>query len=502
VAGSLRRILYLGFEHLNRDYGVMRDADPDSDLILLVESQRMLSAERWHFQRLYFMISSARHFAQELRNQGFTVDYRIAPTTREGIIQAQADHGITRVITVEPSSHRLHKELADLTEYIPSDFFLTSREDFLGWAKGQKKLLMENFYRSQRIKLDILMEGDQPLGGEWNYDQLNRQPLPKGHAFPPYLIHERDEIDEQVISELRCSGLELIGTQPDGSWATTRKGALKQLNAFCTDHLENFGAYEDAMTGKNWALHHSLLSPYLNIGLLHPGEVIDAVLDEFAKRPHLPIASVEGFIRQVIGWREYVNGVYWFFEEDYRESNVWKSKGKLPPLLDDPSKTEMNCLNQIVSEIHSRAWVHHIPRLMVLSNFALITGTDPALFLAWMRRVFIDAADWVMVPNVIGMSMHADGGRMMSKPYLAGGSYISKMSDYCDGCPFNPKVRIGEDACPFTTLYWHFIDENYEDLKKNHRMARQIGGISRLADVERIRLEGPKKIAAIRAGQL
>ena len=480
----------------------MRVANPDSDLILFVESERMFAAQKWHFQRLYFMISAARHFAEELRGQGFTVDYRKAPTTRDGIMRARTDHGIEKVLTVEPSSHRLHKELSDLAEYIPSDFFLTSRQDFIGWAKGQKKLLMENFYRNQRIRLDILMEGDQPMGGQWNFDELNRQPLPKDHSFPPYLLHESDEIDHQVITEIGDSGVEFFGAKPDGSWATTRKGALKQLKTFCREHLENFGAYEDAMTEKNWALHHSLLSPYLNIGLLHPGEVVDAVLDEFAKRPELPLASVEGFIRQVIGWREYVNGVYWFFDEQYRESNVWGSTGPLPPLLEDPSKTKMRCLNQIVSDIQSRAWVHHIPRLMVLSNFALITGTDPGLFLSWMRRVFIDAADWVMVPNVIGMSMHADGGRMMSKPYLAGGSYISKMSDYCDGCPFNPKERTGENACPFTTLYWHFIDENYDDLKKNHRMARQIGGIYRLSDRERIREEGTAKIKAIRAGKL
>lgn len=498
----MKRLLYVPFDQLHRNYGILKAANPKTDSILFVESQRMLKGEKWHLQRLYFLISSARHFAKLLEAEGFEVNYIKSETTKSGIVEMAKEIGAAEILAAEPSSYRLTAELQGIAKFVENDFFLTPRSQFATWASGYKKLLMENFYRSQRKKLNILMDGDEPVGGRWNYDDENRESLPdSNYKFPPYLIHEIDQIDTEVLTELNNSDLELWGEQPDGTWATTRQGALKQLDFFLKNNFAKFGPYEDAMTTQNWSLHHSLLSPYLNNGLIHAEEVIEAVR-KFIKKQQIPIQSVEGFIRQVIGWREYVNGVYWHFGDDYRNSNHWKHKGELPPMFDNPELTQMSCMKNIISDVKQRSWVHHIPRLMVISNFAQLTQTSPQALLNWMRRVFIDATDWVMVPNVIGMSMHADGGRMMSKPYIAGGAYISKMSNYCQSCPFNPKLRTGKTACPFTMLYWNFIYQNFDSLMKNPRVARQISGIKRLKDLEEIRSDSKDVIKAIRVGKL
>lgn len=255
------------------------------------------------------------------------------------------------------------------------------------------------------------------------------------------------------------------------------------------------------MTTDNWALHHSLLSPYLNNGLLHPTEVIHAAMKAF-KTGSVPIESAEGFIRQLIGWREYVNGMYWFLGPDYRNNNQLAATRPLLPLFSDPSKTQMNCMKQTVSDINDRAWVHHIPRLMLLSNLALITGTNPQAFLDWMREVFIDASEWVMVPNVIGMGVHADGGKMMTKPYAAGGAYISRMSNYCKGCEYNPKLRVGDDACPFTTLYWDFLDRHKEAFAKNHRMSQTLFGLKRLSDLPELKERAQEVLEGLSKGTI
>jgi deoxyribodipyrimidine photolyase-related protein len=336
-----------------------------------------------------------------------------------------------------------------------------------------------------------LVEDGKPVGGAWNFDKENRSPLPKGYKFPPYLVHKADEIDTKIASDL--------GITPVTDWATTREGAKRVLKNFLDNHFGQFGPYEDAMTVDNWALHHSLLSPYLNNGLLHPSEVIDAAVKRFEKCD-IPIQSAEGFIRQIIGWREYVNGMYWYLGQDYKELNHLNAKVKLLPLFDDAGKTKMNCIKTNLTDIKERGWVHHIPRLMLLSNLALITGTNPQEFLSWMRRVFIDATDWVMVPNVIGMGVHADNGVMMTKPYAAGGSYISKMSNYCKGCVYDPKLRTGDNACPFTTLYWDFLDRNQEEFVGNHRMAQQLFGIKRLKDMPEVRKRAQEVLAGLSKG--
>jgi len=477
-SGAKGRILYLPFDHLHRKHGVLKHLQKD-DVILLVESERMADASKFHPVRLYFLISSARHFAEELRAEGLTVEYIKAPTTLDGISVAKKKHGIRNVVAAHQSSYRLQSALDSIgTTFVENDFFLTSRELFNSWAESQKSHLMENFYRKQRVRLGILMEGSQPVGGQWNFDAENRDPLPKGHVAAPYLEHRADAIDIEVAQEL--------GIAAPAEWATTRAGAQRVLKHFLDNHFENFGRFEDAMNSADWAVHHSLISPYLNNGLLHPTEVITAALKKF-EGGSIPIASCEAFIRQIIGWREYINGMYWYLGEGYKAENQLQATRPLLPLFNNSSKTEMNCVRSIVSDVEKRSWVHHIPRLMVLSNLALIAGVDPQAYLEWMRNQFIDASDWVMVPNVIGMGVHADGGRMMTKPYAAGGAYISRMSDYCKSCAFDPKKRTGDNACPFTTLYWDFLAEHHEEFAGNHRMAQQMAGLARLADLPQTR---------------
>jgi deoxyribodipyrimidine photolyase-related protein len=488
----MKRIIYVGFDQLNKEYGALKDADPKSDLIVLVESARMVTGSNWNKVRLYFLISSAHHFAKELTDSGFKVIYQKAATTVDGLKQVRSENGDLPIIAATPNSFRLSKSLADFgVTFVENDFFLTPKALFSTWAESQKSYLMENFYRGQRIRLNILVEGGKPVGGAWNFDKENRSPLPKGYTFPPYLEHKPDEIDIKVAKQLEI--------EPNTTWATDRAGAKKVLKNFLDNHFKSFGPYEDAMTTDNWALHHSLLSPYLNNGLLHPSEVIDAALKRFEKGD-IPIQSAEGFIRQIIGWREYVNGMYWYLGEDYKELNHLNGNRKLLPLFKDPDKTKMNCIKTTVSDINERGWVAHIPRLMLLSNLALITGTNPQEFLQWMREVFIDAADWVMVPNVIGMGVHADNGVMMTKPYAAGGAYISKMSNYCKGCFYDPKLRTGDNACPFTTLYWDFLDRNIEEFKGNHRMAQQLFGIGRLKDMPEVRQRAKAVLAGLDEG--
>ena len=490
----MKRILYIPFDHIHRNYGVLKGADPKDDLIVLVESARMTTGRNWHKERLFFLISSARHFAQSLRDEGFTVEYIKAATTIDGLSAVQSRYSQLPILCAEPSSFRSFKELQEFgLSFVPNDFFLTPRPLFAQWAQAQKSYLMENFYRAQRVRLGILVDGSKPIGGAWNFDKENRLPAPKKYMGAPYLEHVRDEIDCEVATEL--------DHEPKTTWATTRSGALDQLRNFIENHFAEFGPLEDAMTTENWALHHSLLSPYLNNGLLHAAEVIKAAITAF-NTGSVPIESAEGFIRQIIGWREYVNGMYWFLGPEYRENNALQAERPLLPLFNDPAKTAMNCVKETVSDIRSRAWVHHIPRLMILSNLALLTSNNPQEFLDWMREQFIDASEWVMVPNVIGMGLHADGGRMMTKPYVAGGAYISRMSNYCKGCVYNPKNRTGEDACPFTTLYWDFLDRHKESFAANHRMKQQYFGLNHLSDLEQIRERAKKVLAGLDEGEI
>ena len=486
------RLIYVAFDHLNLNYGALKTLNKETDVVLLIESQRMLTGRKWHPERLFFLVSSARHFADELLRQGISVEYIKAETTVDGLEAMKHKYGDDNVVATQPSSYRQARDLtAAGVSFVENDFFLTPREEFHQWASSQKSLVMENFYRAQRKRLNILMQGNEPVGGQWNFDQDNRLPPPKNYEWPAYLEHSRDDLDYEVAKQLKHS--------PTNTWATTRAGALAQLDNFIENHLAGFGPYEDAITNDSWALHHSLLSPYLNNGLLHASEVIDAAIKKF-EDGGVPIQSVEAFVRQIIGWREYINGMYWFLGEDYRELNHFNANKKLLPIFTDSSKSKMNCVSATVADVEARAWVHHIPRLMILSNLALITGTSPQEFLDWMRENFIDAADWVMVPNIIGMGTHADGGRMMTKPYAAGGAYINRMTQYCKGCHYNPKLRVGDDACPFTTLYWDFLDRHREEFVRNPRISQQVYGLNKLADLAEVRVRAKEVLEGLSQG--
>ncbi len=490
----MKRIIYIPFDHLHRKFGALKGADPQEDIIALIESARMTTGRNWHKERLFFLISSARHFAQSLQEEGFTVEYVKAATTIDGLKSVEKKYPNLPIVCAEPSSFRQYEALKNYgVSFVDNDFFLTPRPLFMSWANEQKSFVMEGFYRKQRVRLGILMDGKEPTGGAWNFDKENRLPPPKQYEGPAYLEHKRDEIDDAVAAEL--------GHTPTNTWATTRKGALAQMKNFFDNHFGEFGPLEDAMTTQNWPLHHSLLSPYLNNGLLHASEVISAAMKAF-NTGSIPIESAEGFVRQIIGWREYVNGMYWFLGPDYRENNQLKANRALLPLFSDPDKTSMNCMKQTVTDINERAWVHHIPRLMLLSNLALVTGTNPQEFLEWMREVFIDASEWVMVPNVIGMGVHADGGQMMTKPYAAGGAYVSRMSNYCKGCSYDPKLRVGESACPFTTLYWDFLDRHKETFAKNHRMSQQVFGLNRLSDLPQLKVRAQEVLKGLEQGTI
>jgi deoxyribodipyrimidine photolyase-related protein len=491
---SFQRILYVAHDHLNKTRGVLKNANPNTDAIVLVESARMTTGRPWHKERLFFLISSARHFAAALAEDGYTVRYLKAATTVDGLKAAQKEFGKLPIICAEPSSFRQYAQLKEFgVEFIENDFFLTSRELFKLWAEKQKTFVMENFYRAQRTRLDILMTNGKPEGDRWNYDAENRLPPPKNYTWPAYLEHERDAIDLEVAQE--------ISYTPTKTWATNRAGALQQLDNFIKNHLHAFGPYEDAISADNWALHHSLLSPYLNNGLLHADEVVEAVVATY-KNKKAPIESVEAFVRQVIGWREYINGMYWFLGEDYKNLNGLNANRKLLPLFTDSSKTKMNCVKSVVQDVEARAWTHHIPRLMVLSNLALTTGVNPQEFLNWMREQFIDASDWVMVPNVIGMAVHADGGKLMTKPYASGGAYLNRMTQHCKGCVYDPKKRVGDDACPFTTLYWDFLDRHKVIFVKNHRMSQQVNGFKRLTDLPELKIRAQEVLAGLDAGTI
>ncbi len=487
-----KRIIYIPHDHLNHDRGALKDADPATDAVVLVESRRMIEGRPWHPERLFFLLSSARHFAAELADKGFTTRYLQVSTTIDGLKLAQAEFGNLPIVAAEASSHRQLSALSDFgVQWVSNDFFLTNRELFAGWASEQKTFVMENFYRFQRKRLDILMQNGKPVSDRWNFDADNRLPPPQQRDWPHALEHPRDEIDQQVANQL--------GYAPTSTWATTRAGALAQLDYFVENNLEHFGPYEDAVTDQSWFLHHSLLSPYLNNGLLTPNEVITKVLEKFYAGL-APIESVEAFVRQVIGWREYINGMYWYLGEDYREQNALNAKRDLPPLFTDSSKTKMNCVSTVVRQVETRAWTHHIPRLMILSNLALITGTNPQQFLDWMRENFVDASEWVMVPNVIGMATYADGGKLMTKPYAGGGSYLSRMTNLCKGCAYDPKARTGENACPFTTLYWDFLDRHRHEFLDNHRMFQQINGLNRLRDLPELRIRAKQVLVGIDQG--
>ena len=486
-------------DQLNRDIASLRGRAPESCRVLLVESAAKLRAKRWHVQRLHVVVSAMAHFAAELGEAGFDVDHRSAPTLAEGLRGHVAEYRPERVITMEPMSWDGRSLIERLgVDVVSNNQFLCHYGEFATWAKGRKNLTMEDFYRWQRARLGVLMDSDRPAGGRWNFDDENREPPPMdGRSWPPILRFDLDDIDRRVLDRLPSTS----GSPPQGLWPVTRDQALVRLDEFIGVALARFGPHEDAMLSAEWKLAHSSLSSSMNLGLLHPREVIGAAEAAYL-RGDAPINSVEGFIRQVLGWREFVWGVYWLWMPGYRDQNVLSAHRAVPPAFTGEARTQMACVTNVVEHVHQRAYAHHIERLMVLGTLALTAGVDPKAMTEWMWASFVDGAEWVMVPNVIGMALFADGGNMATKPYASGGSYINRMSDFCTRCRYDPKQRVGPDACPFTTLYWDFLDRNRDALRSNHRMSRQLGALDRLRDLDATRLRAQEVLGLLDRGEL
>lgn len=442
--------------------------------VLLIESQQHAQQRRYHAQKLVLVWSAMRHFAAELKDTGWSVNYEIADDFETPLRQWIDDHSISVLRVMEPSDRPFTEFLLQLDlpchlELVPNNHFLWSVDDFHDWAKTRKSLLMESFYREGRKRLDILMEGKEPVGGQWNFDKENRKP-PKGKLDTPQPpTFEPDDITQAVIEAVEKADWPTFGEIIPFHWAVTRAQALQVLDHFITIRLETFGPYQDAMVTGEDTMWHALLSPYLNLGLLHPLEVIEAAERAYHERD-LPLNSVEGFIRQVMGWREYMRGLYWQVEAEYFERNWFDHDRPLPDFF-WTGDTEMNCLHQVIDQVRRTGYGHHIQRLMILANFALIAGLQPQAVENWFHAAFIDAYDWVMQTNVLGMGLFADGGVLASKPYSASANYVNRMSDYCKGCHYNHKKRTGEDACPFNFFYWDFLDRHRDKLQSQGRMS-------------------------------
>jgi deoxyribodipyrimidine photolyase-related protein len=479
-------------DQLSHGLTALTDAVPD-DIILMVEVDGETTSVLHHKQKIVLVLSAMRHFAAELRNRGLTVDYvkledQGNTQSFEGELQrAILRHGATSVVVTEPSEWRVMQlvrawsaQLGLPVDVRPDDRFLCSRSQFSAWAGDRRGFRMEFFYRAMRKKTGLLMKDGEPVGGQWNFDAENRKKLPKGTAVPKRLAFPPDTITSDVMEMVARRYPSHFGKLEAFGWAVTRDDALVALRYFIDHKLAQFGDYQDAMkTGEDF-ICHSVLSPYLNIGLLTAREVCDAVEDAYA-RGLVPLNAAEGFIRQIIGWREFVRGIYWHEMPAYAEGNFLDGKRPLPWFYWS-GETKMQCLSEALRNTMDNAYAHHIQRLMVLGNFAILAGVAPKEIEHWFLVVYADAFEWVELPNVHGMVMHADGGLLASKPYVASGAYINRMSDYCGACAYDPAVKIGPKACPFNALYWNFLMAHETKLSANPRMALAYKNLARMDD--------------------
>lgn len=488
-------------DQLNRKIGALSDAQPETHRILMIESRAKITTRRWHVQRAHFIVASMRRFAEELREAGFTVDYRKAESMLSGVRQHLKEFSPTQIVVTEPNSFAARELVSELgLQSVTSNQFLCHPDLYASFRETRKTVKMEDFYRWQRKRLDVLMDGEEPVGDRWNFDEENRQGPPKDDQdrWPKPKPFDLDELDTQVIADVAEN---TWGQAPMGQWATSRAEALTRMKYFMKNILPMFGEHEDAMLKSNWHMAHALLSPYLNLGLLLPQEVVDAAEKEFEKG-NVPINSAEGFIRQIIGWREYIWNCYWQWMPEYAQLNSLNARRPLPKLFTKPEATSMNCMKSVLTGVYQRSYAHHIERLMVLGNFSLIAGVDPQELTNWMWNSFVDAAEWVMVPNVIGMSQYADGGMLATKPYASGGAYIDRMSDHCKDCRYDRKKRVGPDACPFTVLYWDFFLRHEKIFAKNPRVARQVRAAQQLSDSEQVRETAVSILKRLDIGEL
>ena len=484
----------------------LRGRDPGRTRVLMVVSDRKLTERPWHHQKVHLVVTAMRRFAARLESDGFAVDLRRAPSMRDGLAAHVDAFDPGEVVAMEPASRLGTRTLAELgVTLVDNDHFLCHWREFATFRAGRGRTTMEDFYRWRRRETGWLMQDGEPVGGRWNLDTENRRPpdadiAPRAAADPP-VIDVLDDVDAG-LSDWLPDTIVLTGDAPDGMWATSREGALERLERFTTRVLPRFGDHQDAMVTGAWHLNHSLLSHALNLGLLHPREVIDAVVAQYAAGA-APLNAVEGFVRQVLGWREFLWGVARTADDGYPTRDALGADDPLPPAFAGDAPTAMRCVDDTLTSVRQHAYAHHIQRLMVLANLATLAGVRPDALTDWMHGAFIDAYDWVMVPNVIGMGTFADGGEVATKPYVSGGAYIDRMSlDYCRPCRYDRTKRTGEDACPFTTLYWDFLDRNRDVLASNHRIGRAYANLDRLGDLDAVRVRAREVRERLAAGTL
>lgn len=505
VKGS--HLLILG-DQLTDQVGPLRTLLQDQRAFaqpLFVAEVTGIRREKRHLQAVVMQVAALRTFAEELRSRGIATEV-VAGETLELVLDEIRNTHHPEVITVmdpaQPQDRVVLQEWATATgtpvTIAENELWLTSRAAWADFRSGRKELRMEFWYRRVRGAREWLMdEGDpsKPLGGTWNLDEENRQRLGSGTVVPAAPHPTIPAAAESVLNELRADGVALFGSAEEFRWPITRSGALAELETFCRERLAGFGPYEDALSREHEHLFHSLLSPALNLGLLTPQEVCLRALREYAERPNeIPLSSIEGFIRQILGWREFMHHAYVDFWQEWESDNGLNAHEALPAFYWS-GETKMACVQRVVKKVQRTGHAHHIERLMVLGNFALLFGVTPQAVDSWFLEGFIDALPWVITPNVVAMSQFADLGRITSKPYISGGAYISRMGDDCAACPYSPKESTGEGACPFTTLYWDFIDRHSERFARNPRMATQVRAWAK-------RPEGTRQEIRTRAGQV
>ncbi len=479
--------LILG-DQLSLRLATLNALDKDSDAILMAEVADEATYVRHHQQKIAFIFSAMRHFAAELEQQGWRVHYlRYGEHRHHSLLDVVQVFGkdADELVMTHCGEYRLQHQINTLwpdqlpcpVRVLEDDRFLCTLAAFAQWAQGKKQLRMEFFYRDMRRQTGLLMEGKEPVGGKWNLDESNRNAW-KGGDLPAMPMFERDDIDRDVLALVAEHFSDHIGNLERFFWGTTAAHAQQALEHFITERLPRFGEYQDAMVSGEDTLFHSLLSPYLNAGLLDPLEVCQAAEAAYF-RGDAPLNAVEGFIRQIIGWREYVRGIYWLMMPDYAQENRLGNARPLPAFYWS-GETRMHCVSESLRNTFEHAYAHHIQRLMVTGNLALLLGVLPEEICRWYLEVYADAYDWVELPNTLGMVMHADGGYLGSKPYAASGAYIHRMSDYCKHCQYNVKTHGEEDSCPFNSLYWHFIARHRQQFEANPRMRMPYRNLDRM----------------------
>ncbi|WP_295529166.1 cryptochrome/photolyase family protein [Novosphingobium sp. Chol11] len=481
-------ILILG-DQLSPTMSSLRGADKAASVILLCEVAEEATYVRHHQKKIAFLFSAMRHFAEELQQAGWSVDYvRLDDPGNSGsfrgeVARACARHGATAITVTAPGEWRVLEEMQGWPEpptILPDDRFVCSAEEFAAWAHGRKALRMEYFYRDMRRKTGLLMNGGSPEGGQWNFDHDNRKPAKGEQHFPPVPRFAPDAITRDVLALVAARFGNHFGDLEPFWFAATRAEARAALEHFLAHALPGFGDFQDAMLRSEKFLNHAVIGLYINCGLLDPLEVCRAVEAEY-RAGRAGINAAEGFIRQIIGWREYVRGIYWREMPSYGANNALEAHRPLPDFY-WTGETQMACVRACIKQTREEAYAHHIQRLMVTGNFALLAGIDPHAVHEWYLAVYADAYEWVELPNTMGMSQFADGGLLASKPYAASGAYIDRMSDYCKGCAFDVKAKNGPKACPFNYLYWDFLVRHDARLRGNPRMAQMYRTYDKLAD--------------------